>query len=116
MHRELDKHPAATFAGSALSAARLAVDGRFFSRGDQTVQLRGVAYGPFLPNGDGQPFPEWDIVAADFARMKAIGVNALRVYHAPAPPLLDLIARQSDLGVVIDIPWSKHLCFLESAR
>jgi GT2 family glycosyltransferase len=115
MHRQVDKHRTATFAGSALSAARLAVDGRFFSRGDQTIHLRGVAYGPFAPNSDGQPLPDWETVEADFARMKAIGVNAVRVYHPPATKFLDLIAQQSDLGVLIDIPWSKHLCFLESA-
>ncbi len=29
---------------------------------------------------------------------------------------LALLEEQSDLGVLIDIPWSKHLCFLQSAR
>jgi GT2 family glycosyltransferase len=121
MHLELDTHRTTTFAGSALSAtrervSRLAVDGRFLSRGNQTVHLRGAAYGPFAPNSDGQPLPEWETVAADFAQMKAIGVNALRVYHRPPPRFLDLLAEQGDLGVVIDIPWSKHLCFLQSSR
>ncbi len=121
MHLELDTHRTATFAGSdpqagAPSAARLAVDGRFLSRGGQTVRFRGVAYGPFAPNSDGQPFPEWETVAADFAQMKGIGVNALRVYHRPPPKFLDLLAEHDDLGAVIDIPWSKHLCFLQSSR
>jgi GT2 family glycosyltransferase len=116
MHRELDTHRTARFAGSALAAARLAVDGRFLSRGDQTVFLRGVAYGPFAPNSEGQPFPEWEKVAADFALMKDIGVNAVRVYHQPPPRLLDQVGQQPDLGLVVDIPWSKHLCFLHSAR
>ena len=125
MHVELDTHRTETFAGSrpasrplVPSGARpvLAVDGRFLSRGDQTIRLRGVTYGPFAPNSDGQPFPDWETVAADFAQMKAIGVNALRVYHRPTPRFLDLLAEHDDLGVVIDIPWSKHLCFLQSPR
>ncbi len=115
MHRELDTNPIAPFPGRAAAATRLTVDGRFLSRGGRGFHVRGVAYGPFSPNSSGQPFPEMQVVAADFAQMKAIGINALRIYHVPTPQLLDL-AHQHDLGVMVGIPWSKHLCFLHSSR
>jgi O-antigen biosynthesis protein len=115
MHREFDTKPGVDFPGSAAAAARLGVDGRFLSRGGRRFHLRGVAYGPFSPNSDGNPFPEMDVAAGDFADMKAIGLNASRVYHLPPPKLLDL-AHQHDHGMLVDVPWSKHLCFLHSAR
>ena len=74
-----------------------------------------MAYGPFPLNHEGQPFPELDVAACDFAQMNAIGINALRVYHVPPPKLLEM-ADQHNVGVLVGIPWSKHLCFLESSR
>jgi len=40
--------------------------------------------------------------------------NTLRVYYVPPRWFLDL-AEAAGLKVLVDIPWGKHLCFLDSA-
>jgi GT2 family glycosyltransferase len=51
--------------------------------------------------------------AYDLAQMRAAGINAIRTYHAPPDWLLDLAGR-AGIGVFLDVPWAKHLCFLDS--
>ncbi|MCX6927732.1 MAG: glycosyltransferase, partial [Verrucomicrobia bacterium] len=44
---------------------------------------------------------------------RELGANLIRVYHVPAKWFLDLAA-EHNLKVLVDIPWNKHLCFLDS--
>jgi GT2 family glycosyltransferase len=101
----------------APTAWRPSVDGKFFACGGQRLRVKGVTYGPFAPNIDGEPFPARGLVAGDFEQMSARGINALRTYHLP-PEWLLALADEYRLNVLIDVPWSKHLCFLDgvSAR
>jgi GT2 family glycosyltransferase len=96
-----------------IGSARLSVDGKFFARGSQHLRINGVTYGPFALNAKREPFPAPQRVIADFALMQAIGINAIRTYHLPPDWLLDLADAQN-MGVFVDVPWAKHLCFLES--
>ena len=96
-------------------AGRLRVDGKFFARGGERVRLQGVTYGPFAPGEGGDPFPTQARVDDDFAAMRAAGVNAIRTYHAPPAWLLSR-ADELGVGVLVEAPWPKHLCFLDSAR
>lgn len=91
---------------------RVTVDGKFFRRGTEKLYLKGVSYGPFAPGKDGQPFASPEQTATDFALIRELGANLIRVYHVPARWFLDLAA-QHDLLVLIDIPWNKHLVFLD---
>src|SRR5207245_559846 len=77
--------------------------------------VNGVAYGPFAPNAAGQPFVSPEQTAADFAQIKELGANLIRIYHVPAKWFLELAA-QHDLKLLIDIPWNKQLCFLDSSE
>ena len=54
-------------------------------------------------------------VDADLSRMTAAGINALRTYHVPPGRLLEQ-AEERGVSVLIDVPWPKHVCFLQSAR
>src|SRR6516225_5096892 len=98
---------------------RVRVDGRFFARAAREdapgwqFRVRGVTYGPFAPNGAGEPFPAPDRVGEDFARMRDAGINSVRTYHVP-PEWLLRAADELGLAVFVDVPWAKHLCFLES--
>src|SRR5262249_19977788 len=74
-----------------------------------------VTYGPFAPNANDEPFPQRRRVAEDFDAMLAAGINAVRTYHLPPEWFLSQ-ADEQGVGVVLDIPWSKHLCFLDSAE
>src|SRR5512137_459987 len=100
---------------AASSVARARVDGKFFRLGEKKFYAQGVAYGPFAPNASGQPFASPEQTARDFAQIRELGANLIRVYDVPSGGFLDLAA-EHQLKVLIDIPWNKHLCFLDSAQ
>ncbi|MFL5241598.1 MAG: glycosyltransferase [Gemmataceae bacterium] len=89
------------------------MDGKFLSYGERRLRIQGVSYGPFAANACGEPFPTVDQVQDDFTKMRAVGINSIRTYHVPPEWLLDS-ADEQDIKVMVDAPWSKHLCFLES--
>jgi O-antigen biosynthesis protein len=95
--------------------ARVRVDGKRLVRYGRGFRVQGVTYGPFAPGPDGIQLPGPDRAADDFARMRDAEVNALRTYHVPPGWFLGL-AGEHDLSVFIDVPWPKHLCFLDSPR
>jgi len=97
----------------ASSATRVGVDGKFFRIGGRKFYAKGVAYGPFAPNSAGEPFASSEQTARDLAQLRELGANLIRVYHVPGKWFLDLAA-DHNLKVLIDIPWNKHLCFLDS--
>jgi GT2 family glycosyltransferase len=90
---------------------RVTVDGKFFRLGDAKFYVKGVTYGPFAGAEDG-PFPENSRARSDFALIKELGANTLRVYHVPPKRLLDL-ADEHGLKFLIDVPWWKTGCFLD---
>ncbi len=93
-------------------AERVRVAGRFFRIGDRKWRVKGFTYGPFAPNRHGEALPERPRLAEDFAHMRELGANALRVYHPPPEWMLDQ-ALAHGLRVLIDVPWEKHRCFFE---
>jgi GT2 family glycosyltransferase len=46
--------------------------------------------------------------------MQAAGINAIRTYHLP-PEWLLAQADEQGMAVFVDVPWRKHLCFLDDA-
>lgn len=98
---------------AAPSRLRVSVDGKFFSLGGQKFYVKGVAYGPFCPNGAGRAFATPEQTAGDFARIRELGANVVRVYEVPDKWVLDL-AQSAGLKLLIDIPWNQHVCFLDS--
>lgn len=102
-------------AAEAHARPRVTVDGKFFRLGTAKFHVKGVAYGPFAPNGSGEPFASSEQTAQDFKLIRLLGANLIRVYHIPPRWLLDL-AQETGLKVLVDIPWGKHLCFLDSTE
>jgi O-antigen biosynthesis protein len=98
---------------STQNADRVSVDGKFFRLGARKFHLKGVTYGPFAPNAEGEMFASPDQSARDLKQINELGANVVRLYHLPPPWFLDKAAEQG-LRVLIDIPWAKHLCFLDS--
>jgi GT2 family glycosyltransferase len=94
------------------ATGRVRLDGQAFAVGGRRLPISGVTYGPFALNSSGEPLPETSCAAADFDRMQHAGINAVRTYHVPPGWLLDL-ADERGMHVLIDVPWRKHLCFLE---
>jgi len=106
-------------AGAAATATRPAagaawrVEGKSLVRGTARRAPRGVTYGPFPANAAGEPFPEARQVTADFVAMRGCGVDAVRTYCVP-PAWFLALAEEHGIAVLADIPWGKHLCFLDS--
>jgi GT2 family glycosyltransferase len=110
--------PAVRLTGSGcetppLSRSRILLHGKFFVRDGRWLRIQGVTYGPFAPNAEGEAFPAPEQTAADFAFMQVAGINAVRTYHLPPRWFLDL-ADKEKMAVLIDVPWRKHVCFLDS--
>lgn len=107
-------------APSALSANPVKLEpvrvrAKFFFAGDAKFFLKGVTYGPFQPNHDGDLIATPDRARQDFALMQELGVNLLRVYHVPPRWLLDLAAEHG-LRMLISIPWTQHVEFLNNRK
>src|ERR1051325_2300287 len=96
-------------------ALRVRVDGKFFRLGEQKFYVKGVTYGPFAPNPEGEFFAGPDRTRGDFELIRQLGANVLRVYYVPPKWFLDL-GLESCCRVMPDIPWNKHICFLESEQ
>jgi O-antigen biosynthesis protein len=91
------------------------VDGKFFRAGPAKHFVKGVTYGPFAPGSHGAQFPELDMVERDFALMVTAGINTVRVFTVPPVWLLDA-AQRHGLKVLVGLPWSQHVAFLDSAE
>jgi glycosyltransferase involved in cell wall biosynthesis len=97
----------------APSGGRASVDGKFFRLNGKKLFFKAVTYGPFAPDAQGETFGSQTQVAADFRLIQELGANGIRVYYPPPRWFLNL-ALEHGLKVLIDIPWPKHLCFLDS--
>ena len=94
--------------------ARVRVDGKCLTRGEHRLRVQGVTYGPFVPNGEGEPFPSAGRSRTTWSGCGRTGSTRLRTYHLPPEWLLDL-ADERGMTIFLDIPWPKHVCFLQSA-
>jgi GT2 family glycosyltransferase len=102
-------------AAAVPSRPRVRVDGKFFRLGEEKFYVKGVAYGPFRPNAQGQCFAATEQTARDLEQIRELGASVVRVYDVPPRWFLDL-ADEYQLKLLVDIPWNKHLCFLDSKQ
>jgi glycosyltransferase involved in cell wall biosynthesis len=93
---------------------RVRRDGKFFRVGDEKFYVKGVTYGPFEPNIDGDPFPSRDQAQSDFALIHELGANCIRIYHVPPQWFMNL-AHESGLKIFLDVAWPKNLMFIDDA-
>jgi glycosyltransferase involved in cell wall biosynthesis len=88
---------------------------KFFFEGDRKFFVKGVTYGPFKPDAEGNYLGRPEQVDTDLALMREIGLNVIRVYHAPPRWFLDRCA-EAGLRVLITLPWAKHVEFLRQKK
>lgn len=91
------------------------VRAKFFFDGDEKFFIKGVTYGPFKPNADGDFLPSPERVIEDFALMAELGVNLVRIYHVPPKWFLDLCEKHR-MRALISIPWAEHVEFLNNRK
>src|SRR5688572_28273046 len=89
------------------------VRGKFIYAGAEKLYIRGVTYGTFHHDEQGDQYHTPEMVAADFARMAENGINAVRTYTVPPRWFLDL-AEQHGLYVMVGLPWEQHVAFLSN--
>jgi len=104
---------------AAASSARIVTDGKFLrippsanARGGDRFLIKGVTYGTFAPDADGYQFPPLAQVVEDFRQMASLGINTVRTYTPPRRELLDAAAAEG-LHVMVGLPWSQHVAFLD---
>jgi GT2 family glycosyltransferase/sugar lactone lactonase YvrE len=83
--------------------------------GTERFLVKGVTYGTFAPDAQGYQFPSLAQVAEDFRLMAELGINTVRLYTPPRRELLDEASRQG-LRVIVGLPWSQHVAFLDDRR
>jgi O-antigen biosynthesis protein len=96
-------------------SVRPSVVGKFLHIGDERFLVRGATYGTFAPDEDGRQFPTRARIAEDFLAMSRVGINTVRTYTVPDRWLLDEAAR-CGLKVMVGIPWTQHVAFLDDRR
>jgi GT2 family glycosyltransferase len=99
----------------AASPAAVTTAGKWLRAGGSRWSLRGVSYGPFRPNDRGEPFPDDQRLAEDFARIRHLGLNTVRVYEPPSDAVL-AAARREGLHLLAGIAWTDHVDFLRQAE
>ena len=91
---------------SALS--RVCPAAKFLFVGDHKFFVKGVTYGPFKPDEQGHYLGQPAQVDLDLAMMREVGLNVVRIYHAPPRWFLDCCAagRHSSLRSPVCYPAS----------
>lgn len=100
---------------SSSGSVRPIVGGRFLFVGDRKFYIRGVTYGTFRPDSDGNEFPTRDVVATDFRLMAVNGVNAVRTYTVPPHWLLEEAGRNG-LRVMVGLAGERYVGYLNDGR
>jgi ABC-type multidrug transport system fused ATPase/permease subunit/GT2 family glycosyltransferase len=91
---------------------RVHARGKYLFEGERKLLLRGVTYGTFRADHQDVPFPPPQVARADFAAMRAVGIDTVRTYTVPPRRMLDLAA-QSGLRMLVGLPWEQHVAFLD---
>src|SRR6185503_5396481 len=94
--------------------SRIRPRAKFFFDGDQKFFVKGVTYGPFRPDSEGHYLGTPKQLERDLHLMKELGINLVRIYHAPPRWFLDG-CKAANIRALITVPWSKHVEFLRKA-
>ncbi len=94
---------------------RVRARAKFFFEGDYKFFLKGVTYGTFAPDSDGYYVGPPEKARIDLSLMREIGVNGVRVYHAPPKWFLDL-CYEFGIRVMVTLWWGQNVDFLSSGR
>ncbi|HEX4706802.1 MAG TPA: glycosyltransferase [Candidatus Udaeobacter sp.] len=91
--------------------SRVRPGAKFFFDGDKKFFVKGVTYGPFEPDREGNYLGRPEQVEVDLALMRQAGLNVVRIYHSPPRWFLDR-CDAAGMRVLVTLPWEKHVEFL----
>src|SRR4029077_6313685 len=95
--------------------SRISAAAKFFFEGDRKFFVKGITYGPFKPDAEGNFFRRPDQLELDLRLMRGIGLNVLRGYHVPLRWVLACCAT-AGMRVLVTLPWQKHIEFLRERK
>lgn len=95
--------------------SRPQVRGKFLYWQGKKHYIRGVTYGTFRPNSEGDLFPERQMALRDLGLIAASGFNAVRTYTPPPEWFFDAL-EANGLTAMVGLPWEQHITFLDSRR
>jgi GT2 family glycosyltransferase len=102
---------------AAGSRVRPRVSGKFLFAGEEKLYIRGVTYGAFRPDDEGNEYHDLEVLHHDFAAMAACGLNAVRIPHTMPPRALLDVAQQHGLRVMVGLSAEQYVGFLiDSAK
>ncbi len=96
-------------------SGRPEVDGKFLRVHGKRFWIKGITYGSFSLNEEGEPYPEFDRLKEDFARMADAGINTVRLYNAPSKRIADA-AWEKGLYLIPEVGWGPRFCELGTDR
>jgi len=94
---------------------RASVGGKFLTS-DRKMYIRGVTYGAFRPDADGNEYYDLDTIDRDFAQMAANNINTVRIPHTTPPRSLLDAAHRHGLWVMVGLSAEQYLGFVIDKR
>lgn len=96
----------------SLGFPRPHVGGKFLYVGDEKWWGRGVTYGAFRPDAEGNEYHNVRVIERDFAQMAASGINAVRIPHTMPPRSLLDAALKHGLRVMVGLSAEQYVGYL----
>ena len=90
---------------------RVVVAGKNLSMDGRRWFLNAISYGPFKTKAQNEPYSEASRLASDFASIRELGFNSVRIYELPTETLLRA-AEENGLRLIVGIPWTDHIDFM----
>src|SRR5437879_1920806 len=91
---------------------RSTVRGKFLYVGTEKFWVRGISYGTFYVDDNGEERRTEEMVRRDFAQIAASRFNVVRIHTGPPRWFLDL-ALEHGLRVMVGLNWGEHMAFLD---
>src|SRR5438874_10884419 len=95
-----------------LSMERPVVKGKFLYVGEEKFWVRGVSYGTFLVDDEGNEQLAPEVVERDFSGIAEDGFNVVRVHLCPPRWRLDTAEKQG-LRVLVGLSGGEHMSFID---
>ena len=90
--------------------------GKYLYVDDAKLFVRGVTYGAFRPDADGNEYHDLAQIERDFADMAANGFNAVRIPHTMPPRALLDIAQRHGLRVMVGLSAEQYVGYIMDGR